>query len=96
MSIKACSHLEETVIGTPKELYARFDTWASMHGRMVLETANKKLDHPLMAFRFSRTERFARPITLTELQQADVPQPQNPRHITSDQFAAIYKRGFNL
>jgi len=96
MSIKACSHLEERIIGTPKELYTRFRHLGVYAWKHVLETADGNLEHPVMAFRFSRTERFARPVTLAQLQQIGVPQPQNPRRITADQFAAIYKLGMNL
>jgi GNAT superfamily N-acetyltransferase len=96
MSIKACSHLEERVVGLPKELFARFRHLGIFDWKHVLEAAGGKLDHPLMAFRFSRTERFVRPITLAELQQMDVPQPQNPRRITGEQFAAIYRLGMKL
>jgi hypothetical protein len=96
MSIKACSHLEERTIGKPKELFAQYRHLGVYAWKHVLETTDGNLDHPLMAFRFSRTERFARPITLAELQQMDIPQPQNPRRITAEQFAAIYKRGMNL
>jgi GNAT superfamily N-acetyltransferase/predicted nucleic acid-binding protein len=96
MSIKACSHLEERTIGKPKELFAQYRHLGVYAWKHVLETTDGNLDHPLMAFRFTRTERFARPITLAELQQMDIPQPQNPRRITAEQFAAIYKRGMNL
>jgi GNAT superfamily N-acetyltransferase len=96
MSIKACSHLDERIIGTPKELYTRYRHLGVYAWKHVLETADGNLEHPVMAFRFSRTERFARPITLAQLQQIGVPQPQNPRRITADQFAAIYKLGMNL
>ena len=96
MSIKACSHLEEQVIGSPKEVFARFRHLGVFDWKHVLETADGKLDHPLMAFRFSRTERFVRPVTLAELQKMDIPQPQNPRRITGEQFATIYRLGMQL
>jgi hypothetical protein len=96
MSIKACSYLEERVIGLPKELFARFRHLGIYAWKHVLETADGKLDNPLMAFRFLRTERFVRPVTLAELQQMEIPQPQNPRNITAEQFATIYRLGMNL
>jgi hypothetical protein len=49
-----------------------------------------------MALRFSRTERFKIPVTLQELQKLGVPDPQNPRRITPEQFDAIYARGMEL
>ena len=96
MSIKACSHLEERIIGPPKELYARFRHLGVYAWKHVFETADGKLDHPLIAFRFSRTERFVRPVKLAELQQMGIPQPQNPRRITDEQFGAIYRLGMKL
>lgn len=96
MSIKACSHLEERVVGLPKELYARFRHLGVYTWKHVFETADSKIDHPLMAFRFLRTERFIRPVTLEKLQQMGIPQPQNPRRITDEQFAAIYRLGMKL
>jgi hypothetical protein len=62
----------------------------------VLETVGGNLDQPLMAFRFSKTERFQRPVTLAELKLMEIPQPQNPRRINSEQFATIYKLGMQL
>jgi predicted nucleic acid-binding protein len=96
MSIKACSHLEERVIGLPKQLFARFGHLGIYAWKHVLETAAGKLENPLMAFRFLRTERFIRPVTLEELQRMEIPQPQNPRIINAEQFAAIYRLGMNL
>lgn len=96
MCIKACSHLEERFIKTPKELYAQFRHLGVYTWKNVLATAKGELDHPLMAFKFSRTERFARPVTLAELLKMGVPQPQNPRRISDDQFRAIYQLGMNL
>jgi ribosomal protein S18 acetylase RimI-like enzyme/predicted nucleic acid-binding protein len=96
MSIKACSQLEERIVGTPKEVYARFRHLGVYAWKHVLETAGGNLDHPLMAFRFARTERFTRPVTLTDLQRMEIPQPQNPRKISGEQFAVIYRLGMNL
>jgi len=96
MSIKACSHLEERIVATPKEVYARFRHLGVYTWKHVLEAVEGNLNHPLMAFRFSRTERFAEPVKLAELQKMDIPQPQNPRKITNDQFAAIYQQGMNI
>ncbi len=96
MSVKACSHLEERVVGPPKEVYARFRHLGVYSWKHVLETVDGNCQHPLMAFRFSRTERFVEPVKLAELQAMDIPQPQNPRKITSDQFATIYRQGMKL
>ena len=96
MCIKACSHLEERFVEPPKQLFSRFRHLGVYAWKHVLESVDGNLDHPLMAFRFSKTERFQRPVTLAELKCMDVPTPQNPRKITSEQFATIYRLGMNL
>jgi len=96
MSVKACSHLEERFIEPPKQLFSRFRHLGVYAWKHVLESVKGNLDHPLMAFRFSKTERFHRPVTLSELKHLEVPTPQNPRKITSEQFSAIYKLGMHL
>jgi len=95
MAVKACSSLEERVIGTPKELFARFRHLGVYAWKHVLETAGAK-EKTLMAFRFTRTERFLQEVPLSTLQKLEIPQPQNPRHITEEQFAAIYRIGMKL
>jgi len=96
MSIRACSHLEEVHSGSAKVLFARFQHLGIYTWRDVLKNAGGIASHPLIAFRFLRTERFDRPVTLAELQKMKVPLPQNPRLITSEQFETIYKLGMNL
>ncbi|MEY2496155.1 MAG: hypothetical protein QOJ45_2647 [Verrucomicrobiota bacterium] len=93
MMIKACSHLEEIMLGTPKELYGKLRHLGVYSWKHVFETAGGDLNRPLMAFRFSRTERFVRPVSREEMLQTGIPQPQNPRRITDEQFAAIYRAG---
>jgi GNAT superfamily N-acetyltransferase len=96
MSVKACSHLEERFIESPRQLYSRFRHLGVYTWKHVLETVHDNADQPLMAFRFSKTERFRRPVTLAELRRLEVPQPQNPRRIDAQQFEAIYKLGMQL
>jgi hypothetical protein len=96
MSVKACSHLEERFIGPPKEVFGRFRHLGIYQWKQVLKTSKGDLAHPLMALRFSRTERFTHPVALTELKKLGIPQPQNPRRITDEQFGVIYKLGMEL
>ena len=95
MEIKACSHLAEIAVGQSKELYRRFRHLGVYEWRHVFETVNSDLNETLLAFRFSRTERFARPVSLAELKNLGVPQPVNPRRISNEQFVTIYKLGMN-
>ena len=96
MSVKACSHLVEKVVGKPKELYRRFRHLGVYAWKHVFETVGNNLDDELMSFRFAHTERFPRPVSLTELKELGVPQPVNPRRISNEQFTAIYTLGMNL
>jgi predicted nucleic acid-binding protein len=96
MTVKACSHLEEVVSGTPKQLFPRFRHLGVFGWKHVLAAAGDKLENNLIAFRFRRTERFIREVPMSKLDKLGIPQPVNPRRITDDQFATIYKLGMNL
>ncbi len=96
MTIKACSHLEEIALGTPKQLFAKFQHLGVFSWKHVLAAAGGKLNNNLIAFRFRRTERFVREISMSKLSELGIPQPVNPRRITDSQFAEIYKIGMNL
>jgi hypothetical protein len=95
MSVKACSHLAEKVVGKPKELFRRFRHLGVYAWKHVFETVGNNLEDELLAFRFTHTERFPRPVSLAELKDLGVPQPVNPRRISNDAFTAIYKLGMN-
>jgi GNAT superfamily N-acetyltransferase/predicted nucleic acid-binding protein len=91
MSIKACSRLEEVVIGKPKELYKRFRRLGIFQWKDVFQVAKNDLTRDLLAFRFSMTERFPNPFSLDQLEALGIRQPLlAPRHITDAQFATIY------
>jgi hypothetical protein len=96
MSVKASSRLDEVVIGAAKEVFARFRHLGVFDWKHVRETAGGGGDGLLMAFRFSQTERFVDPISLQILQEMGIPQPQNPRRITNDQFEQLYRLGMGL
>jgi hypothetical protein len=96
MSVKACSRLEEVITGPAKEVFVRFRHLGVFEWKHVLEAAGGEPNGLLMAFRFSQTERFAHPIPLLMLQEMGIPQPQNPRRITHDQFVALYRLGMAL
>jgi hypothetical protein len=96
MTIKACSHLEEVVSGTPKQLFPKFRHLGVFEWKHVLAAAGEKLENNLMAFRFKRTERFIREIPMNELSELGIAQPVNPRRITDAQFATLYQRGMKI
>lgn len=97
MSIKACSQLEEVVLGKPKELFRRFQRLGVYEWKDVYGAANNDITTDLVAFRFRMTERFKVPVNMTTLASLDIRGPfMSPRRITEAQFAAIYRAGCSL
>ena len=97
MSIKACSRLEEVVIGKPKELFKRFRRLGVFQWKDVFHAAKNDLTNDILAFRFSMTERFSKPFSLDQLEALDIRQPLlAPRRISDAQFATIYSHGCAL
>jgi len=97
MSIKACSRLEEVVIGKPKEVFKRFRRLGVFQWKDVFEAAKKDLTNDVLAFRFSMTERFSKPFPLDRLAALDIRHPLlTPRRISDAQFATIYSHGCDL
>lgn len=95
MSIKACSCLDEIVVGKPKDLFKQFRRLGIYEWRNVWELAHQNLDEEIMAVRFSDTERFHTPVSLQELGKLGVTGPiQSPRPIAKEVFAKIYSMGY--
>ncbi|NES25176.1 MAG: N-acetyltransferase, partial [Symploca sp. SIO3E6] len=94
-AIRACSRIDEIVIGKPKELYKRFRRLGIYEFKNVLQTAKNDLEREIMAIKFSDTELFSKPIELIEIQQI-VEQKvsfQWPYRITPNAFSIIYNIG---
>lgn len=97
MTVKACSRIEEVFIGKPKEVFKRFSRLGVYQWRDVLAAAGGIISEHILAFRFAMTERFARPVSLDELERFGVSPPiMSPRKITCEQFAEIYRLGRQL
>jgi hypothetical protein len=97
MSIKACSRLEEVVIGKPKELFKRFRRLGVFQWKDVFQIAKNDTANDILAFRFTMTERFSKPFFLHQLEELDIRQPLlAPRRISDAQFATIYSHGSAL
>jgi hypothetical protein len=97
MTIKACSRLEEVVMGKPKELFKRFRRLGIFEWKDVFNTANNDLTNDILGFRFSMTERFTHPFPLDRLEAIGIRQPLlGPRRISDEQFATIYSYGCAL
>lgn len=97
MTIKACSQLEEVIIGKPKELYRKFMRLGVYEWRDVYAAADNDLTNEIMAFRFRMTERFKNPVGMDTLEAIGIRGPfMSPREINDSQFASIYSRGCAL
>lgn len=97
--VRACSQVEEVVVGEAKQLFGRFRTRGVYQWPDVLELARGNERAPIMAFRFSRTELFPRPVSWDDLQ--DILEDTNgarnqiasPVSISEEAFVRIYRCG---
>jgi hypothetical protein len=97
MTIKACSQLEEVIVGKPKELFRRFQRLGVYEWRDVYAVAGKDITKDIVAFRFRMTERFETPIGMDVLESLGIKSPlMSPREISETQFASIYAEGYSL
>ncbi len=97
-AIKACSFLDEVVIGKPKELYKQFRRLGVFTWKNVEETARGDLEQEITAIKFSDTELFDYPVTLDDLRAIVDPniQLRTHRKISAKHFEEIYKKGYNI
>lgn len=101
-SIRACSYVDEVIVGKPKELYARFKRFGVYEWRDIFQLAKQNIHNDIMAFKFSHTELFSTPIkreTLQEIWREETGKQFNvlaPLHIPSERFFRIYKIGMKL
>lgn len=94
MAIKACSRLEEVIIGKAKELFRRFRRLGVYERRDVISAAGGNPDGNVMALRFTLTERFKVPVTLGWLNSHGVKGNfMGPREISPEEFDMIYGEG---
>lgn len=94
MTIKACSQLEEVVVGKPKDLFRRFQRLGVYERKDVFATANRDISADIVAFRFRMTERFNSPVDMNTLRPLGIRPPfMSPRRISENQFATIYRIG---
>ncbi len=97
MTIKACSQLEDVVVGKPKDLLRRFQRLGVYQWPDVYAAADRDVSNDIVAFRFRMTERFTTPVGMDKLKAMGIRGPfMSPRRISDSQFAAIYKHGCAL
>lgn len=95
--VRACSALDEVIIGRPKELFRAFQRLGVYEWKDVLRTANNNIDNQIMALRFSNTILLPHPIDLVTLQhilfeeEGKNPILQSPQYIRPQSFTRIYQ-----
>lgn len=97
-AIRACSQIDEVVIDGPKDLFRRFRRLGVYDWESVFALAKGDIEKEVMAFRFSKTEQFGRPVPWDELQQVlrkhgRRSNVQSPVEITEECFLDLYRRG---
>ena len=93
-SVRACSYVDEVVIGKPKELYQRFQRLGVYR---FTDVENIKLDKDgnIMAIRFSDIELFDNPVTSKQLQKISDKKLLlvSPCEIKKQDFIKVYNLG---
>jgi hypothetical protein len=97
MQIRACSSLDEVIIGRAKDLYNQFERLGIYEWEDVLRTAKHNVNNKIMALRFSNTVILPQPIGLQTLkniikeEEGKEPMLQSPQRIHNRTFARIYR-----
>ncbi|MDZ4786735.1 MAG: GNAT family N-acetyltransferase [bacterium] len=97
-SIRACSSLDEVIIGKPEELYFRFKRLGVYEWKDIKKLSGDNLNNEVMAIRFSNTELFDRPVPLKKIHEVlgNKAQFQSPRFLPCEAFFEIYSFGRSL
>lgn len=96
MSLRACSQIDEVIVGRPKDLFRRFERLGIYEWKQLLSLAKNDTDNEVMCVRFSNTELFSDPIPWTHLSSllrdfGYAGNLQSPRRISREAFANIYR-----
>lgn len=98
--IRACSSIDEVIIGRAKELFRRFERLGIYEWRDVRRTAKNDPNGQIMALRFSNTELLPDPVKLSTLRRIIREEEgkeaivQSPQRILPRTFARIYQAAF--
>ncbi|MEH2254535.1 hypothetical protein [Nostoc sp.] len=94
-AIRACSRLDEIVIGRPKELYRRFRRLGVFNFKDILQIADNDLNKDIMVVKFSDTELFKNPIILEDIKKmlGRNISVQSSSKITTENFKILYNIG---
>ncbi|MDJ0583265.1 GNAT family N-acetyltransferase [Crocosphaera sp.] len=93
--IRACSRLDEVIIGTPKELHRKYRHLGIYELSNILEVAKNDEQKEIIAIKFSDTELFEYPVSLKDAQKILESKTTftSSTYINNEKFAIIYKQG---
>lgn len=94
--IRACSHLEEVLVGSAKEMYGRFRRFGVYTRDDLMRLTDGDISKEVMVLRFSDTELFANPIPRGKLLWSMLggkDTMQSPLPISADAFSRVYSHG---
>lgn len=101
MQVRACSLLDEVIIGRAKDVYNQFERLGIYEWEDVRRTAGDDANNKIMALRFSNTVILPKPIglgTLNNILQEEEDKMallQAPQRIKTETFARIYRAALN-
>jgi GNAT superfamily N-acetyltransferase/predicted nucleic acid-binding protein len=99
MAIRACSQIEEVVVGTAKDLFRRYQRLGVYKWSDVSALTGGNAQKEIMAFRFSKTELFRRPLPWRDLQELLAAETGkrsplvSPVRVPESFFDAAYRQG---
>jgi predicted nucleic acid-binding protein len=98
MHIRACSYLDEVIVGKPKDLFRQYRRLGVYQRKDVFKLAHFDTERDIMALRFSYTELLKAPISWGTMQKALKKEGissnlQSPILIPSNVFVKFYSSG---
>lgn len=100
-AVRACSLVEEVVVGKPKDLFRRFRRIGVYEWKDIYALAGDDIGADIMAFRFTKTQLLRRPIPWAHLQDilrqetGKANQLASPVLISETCFLHLYRQGMN-
>jgi hypothetical protein len=102
MQLKACSALDEIIIGKAKDLFRNFQRLGIYEWTDIMRDTSNNPNHSLMALRFNNSEIFRYPIGLQSFLETVKREDgkslclQSPQTISAKSFAILYSKGMGI
>jgi GNAT superfamily N-acetyltransferase len=101
-ALRACSRLDDIVIGKPKEVFKQFKHLGVYEWSDIVRNSSPDTDKPIMALRFSDTELFEHPVTRNQWNEISRPITgheagiYSPTVVDKQVFEELYKIGMGI